>query len=483
VSEPRKRREKTEQSKKSYTPDPHRLLPQAPDSEKGLLSSFLISPREIGGLCAEKRITPEWFAIPSHGLIYRRLLEMWDDNEPIDFVILTQRLRDLDELDQCGGAAFVTELFTFLPTAANAAYYIDILEEALKSRGIINVGTEFAARAYDERDNPEELLDEFEGKVLSIRSGITVPTLGTAKQATVESLQVIEDLYSRKGSVSGLATGFADLDRLTDGMHPGEMIVIAARPSQGKTALAMNIVETVALDLEQPVGVFSLEMTRVQLVTRMLCSRARVNLARVRDGFLSDRDFPALQVAAIKVAASKLYIDDASSMSIQELRAKARRLYQQHKIKLLVIDYLQLLRSTSKRAERDRQLEVSEISAGLKGLAKELGIPLVVLCQISRKFDERGLNGRPRLSDLRESGSIEQDADTVSFIVRPEVYAETDEEKEILQGKAELIVAKQRNGPIGDVDLTFLKEYTRFETRAKGCDEENPPLSTGSFPL
>jgi replicative DNA helicase len=461
--------------RKSYSPDPHRLLPQSPDAEKGVLSSFLIAPREIGGLCAEKQVSREHFSIPSHALIYETLLGMWDKNEPIDFITLTQILRDRSQLDSCGGAAFVTELFTFLPTAANAPYYIDILQEKFTLREIIKVCTEFAARSYDEQDDVPNLLDKVETEVFRIAQDRFKDRVLNMKKLVVEAIGAIEDLYSRRGSITGLATGFSDFDKMTDGLHGSEMIVIAARPSMGKTALAMNIAEHVALEQKKAVAVFSLEMSSQQLVQRLLCSRARVNLGRVRDGFLSERDFPALQTAASRLAESKIFIDDTSGLSILELRAKARRLKSQHAIEAIFIDYLQLVRSTSRRAQDNRQLEIAEISSGLKGLAKELNIPVVVLAQLNRNPEQRtgDSKGRPRLSDLRESGSIEQDADLVGLLVREEYYADSDEEKEAAQGKATLIIAKQRNGPVGDVPLTFLKEYTRFETRAKGDHDEN----------
>jgi replicative DNA helicase len=460
--------------RKTYSPDPHRLLPQSPDAEKGVLSSFLIAPREIGGLCAEKQVTRDHFAIPSHALIYETLLGMWDKNEPIDFITLTQLLRDRSHLDSCGGAAFVTELFTFLPTAANAPYYIDILQEKFTLREIIKTCTEFAARGYDEQDDVPNLLDKVETEVFRIAQDRFKDRVMNMKKLVVEAIGAIEDLYSRRGSITGLATGFADLDKMTDGLHGSEMVVIAARPSMGKTALAMNIAEHVALEQKKAVAVFSLEMSSQQLVQRLLCSRARVNLGRVRDGFLSERDFPALQMAASRLAESKIFIDDTSGLSILELRAKARRLKSQHNIEAIFIDYLQLVRSTSRRAQDNRQLEIAEISSGLKGLAKELSIPVVVLAQLNRNPEQRtgDSKGRPRLSDLRESGSIEQDADLVGLLVREEYYADSDEEKEASQGKATLIIAKQRNGPVGDVPLTFLKEYTRFETRAKGDHDE-----------
>jgi replicative DNA helicase len=393
---------------------------------------------------------------------------MWDRNEPIDFITLTQILRDRGQLDQCGGAAFVTELFTFLPTAANAGYYIEILQEKFTLREIIKICTEFAARSYDEQDDVPNLLDRVETEVFRIAQDRFKDQVANMKQLVVQAIGAIEELYSRRGSITGLSTGFDVFDKMTDGLHGAEMIVVAARPSMGKTALAMNMAEHIAIELKKPIAVFSLEMSSQQLVQRLLCSRARVNLGRVRDGFLSERDFPALQTAASKLAESKIFIDDTSGLTILELRAKARRLKSQHDIQAIFIDYLQLLRSPSKRALDNRQLEIAEISAGLKSLAKELNVPVVVLAQLNRNPEQRtgDSRGRPRLSDLRESGSIEQDADLVGLLVREEYYADSEEEKKEVAGKSTLIIAKQRNGPVGDVPLTFLKEYTRFENRA-----------------
>ena len=460
--------------KVSYLPDIHRLLPQAPDAERGVLCSFLLAPREIGGLCAEKLVKAEHFHLPAHAQIYATLLELWDANKPIDFITLTQLLRDRGQLDQVGGAAFVTELFTFLPTAANAGYYIEILQEKYTLREIIKVCTEYAARSYDEQDDVAMLLNDVEAQVYGIAQGRFKDKTASMKDQVMEAIHAIEALYDRRGAITGLPTGFAELDKMLDGLHAAEMIVIAARPSMGKTALAMNIAEHIALEAKQPVAVFSLEMSTSQLVQRLLCSRARVNLGSVRNGFLAERDFPALTAAASKLAESKIFIDDTPGLSILELRAKARRLSSQHGIKAIFIDYLQLLRSTSRRAQDNRQLEIAEISSGLKALSKELSIPIVVLAQLNRNPEQRSgdSKGRPRLSDLRESGSIEQDADVVGLLVREEYYAENDEEKKESEGKATLIIAKQRNGPVGDVPLTFLKEYTRFENRAREAGGE-----------
>jgi replicative DNA helicase len=459
--------------KVSYLPDIHRLLPQSPEAEQGVLSSFLLAPREIGGLCAEKSIRAEHFHIPAHSSIYAVLLELWDANRPIDFITLTQILRDRALLDQVGGAAFVTNLFTFLPTAANAGYYIEIVQEKFTLREIIRVCTEYAARSYDQQDEVHTLLDDVESKIFEIAKDRFRDKAASMKDAVMAAIGSIQDLYERRGGITGLPTGLPDLDKMTDGLHRQEMIVIAARPSMGKTALAMNIAEYIAVDQGLPTAVFSLEMSSQQLVQRLLCSRAKVNLQRVRDGFLSERDFPALTAAASKLAEAKIFIDDTAGISILELRAKARRLKSQHNIQAIFIDYLQLLRSTSRRAQDNRQLEIAEISSGLKALAKELDLPIVVLAQLNRNPEQRSgdSKGRPRLSDLRESGSIEQDADLVGLLVREEYYADTDEDKKESEGKATLIIAKQRNGPVGDVPLTFLKEFTRFETRAHVADE------------
>jgi replicative DNA helicase len=460
------------QQKVSYLPDIHRLLPQSPDAEQGVLSSFLLAPREVGGLCAEKQITPAHFHIPAHAQIYEVLLTLWDGNKPIDFITLTQVLRDTGKLDQVGGAAFVTGLFTFLPTAANVGYYIEILQEKHTLREIIRVCTEYAARSYDEQDNVPNLLDDVETKIFAIAQDRFKDKAASMKDQVMQAIHAIEELYERRGAITGLPTGLAEFDKMTDGLHKAEMIVIAARPSMGKTALAMNIAEHIALEAKLPIAVFSLEMSTSQLVQRLLCSRARVNLGSVRNGFLSERDFPALTAAASKLAESKIFIDDTPGLSILELRAKSRRLKSQHDIQAIFIDYLQLLRSTSRRAQDNRQLEIAEISSGLKGLAKELNLPIVVLAQLNRNPEQRSgdSKGRPRLSDLRESGSIEQDADVVGLLVREEYYADTDEDKKEAEGKATLIIAKQRNGPVGDVPLTFLKEFTRFENRARESD-------------
>ncbi len=452
----------------SYPPDFHREFPQAPDAEKGVLSSILLAPKEVIGLAVESGVKKETFYIPAHGEIYETLLELWNANRPIDFITIAQFLRDRNKLDAVGGPALLNDLFVYLPTAANAAYYIEILLEKFTLREIIKVCNEYSARSYEEQDNPQGLLDEVETKIFAIAKDRFKDKAASLKEMVMKAIGDIHKLYDNRGKTNGIETGFKQLDQMTDGLHGAEMFVIAARPSMGKTAFAMNIVENIALNLNQAVAVFSLEMSSQQLVQRMLCSLARVNMGSIRNGFLSERDLPALANAGAQLAKAKILIDDTSSLSILELRAKARRMKSQHDIAAIFIDYLQLLRSTSSRAKDNRQLEIAEISAGIKALAKELNIPIVILAQLNRNPEARTgeAKGRPRLSDLRESGTIEQDADVVGLLVREEYYADSDEAKAEAVGKATLIIAKQRNGPTGDVPLTFIKEYARFEDRA-----------------
>jgi replicative DNA helicase len=448
----------------SYLPDVHRQLPQSLDGEKGVLGSILLSPQTVLDTCIENGIRPEHFHFPSHALIYELLRDLGDRGVPIDLITLTQQLSDRNMLEKAGGALAITDLYTFVPTAANAEYYLEILREKYLLRQVILTCTEFAGRCYDEQGDARDLLDEVEKRVLAIGEQRFQGDLTDIKKQVMDAVASIEKLYQNKGGITGISTGFKILDQMTSGLHGGEMFVVAARPSMGKTAFAMTIAEHVAVDLGKPVGIFSLEMSSQQLVQRLICSRARIDLQRIRDGFLSKMEIPKLSAAADQLAKSRIYIDDTAGLTILELRAKTRRMRERLGIELLVVDYLQLLRSDSRRAKDNRQLEVAEISYGIKALAKELNIPILILAQLNRQPDEKG--GRPMLSHLRESGTIEQDADVVAMLFRAEVYEKDEEERKAKEGEAELIIAKQRNGPVGDVPLTFLKQYTRFEDRA-----------------
>jgi replicative DNA helicase len=452
-----------------------RLPPHAPEAEQGVLGCVLLSPNDCLGVCIEKfKSGAEVFYDLRHQTIFKVLAEMYDAREAIDLITLQQRLKNRQMLEEVGGLAYLSALPDAVPSAANLSYYLDIVQEKFLLRRMIQTCTGVVSRVYEHEGEIDALMDEVERDILRISESRVQSHTPPIKQLVNKAINTIESFHQQQGVLTGVGTGFADLDRMTTGLHGGEMIVIAARPSMGKTSLAMNMAEHAAIEQRLPVGVFSLEMTADSLVLRMLCSRSRVNLRSVREGFLAERDFPKLTGAAGKLAGAPLFIDDSSGLSILQLRAKARRMAQQYGIKLFVIDYLQLLHSTARRAE-NRQQEIADISSGIKSLAKELDVPVIVLSQLNREI-EREKGRPPRLSDLRESGSIEQDADVVGLLYRPKA-GEDDEGGGSADEEAvpvNLLIAKQRNGPTGDVNLTFLKPYTRFETAAKVSDEDVP---------
>jgi len=453
-----------------------RLPPHAPEAEQGVLGCVLLSPNECMGQCIEKlKAGGDVFYDLRHQTIFSTLADMYDKREAIDVITLQQRLKDKQLLEQVGGIPYLAALPDAVPSAANLSYYLDIVQEKYLLRKMIQTCTDVVGRVYDFEGEVDALMDEVERDILRISEARVETHTITIKELVHKAIGTIEDFHQRQGMLTGVGTGFADLDKMTSGLHPGEMVVIAARPSMGKTSLAMNIAEHVAIEQKLPVGVFSLEMTANSLVLRMLCSRSRVNLRSVREGFLAERDFPKITGAAGEMARAPLFIDDSSGLSILQLRAKARRMAQQYGVKLFVIDYLQLLHSTARRAE-NRQQEIADISNGIKSLAKELNVPIIVLSQLNREL-EREKNRKPRLSDLRESGAIEQDADLVGLLYKP---SSGDDEESGASGDEQdalpvnLLIAKQRNGPTGDVNLTFLKSYTRFESAAKVSDDDVP---------
>jgi replicative DNA helicase len=457
------------------TPKIDRLPPSSTEAEQGVLGCILLSPNECMGECIEKlRPGRDAFYDLRHQTLYQTLLEMYESRAGIDLITVHQRLKDRQQLEGAGGVAYVSSLPDAVSSSAGLQFYVDILLEKYLLRRMIQTCIAIERRAFEHEGDVEMLLDEVERDIFQITQERVSGSAASMRELVHKAISKIEEYHTNQGMLTGIATGFVDFDKMTTGLHEGEMVVIAARPSVGKTSLAMNIAEHVALELKVPVGVFSLEMTADQLVLRMLCSRSRVNLRSIRDGFLAERDFPKLTGTAGKMAGAPLFIDDSAGLSILQLRAKARRMWQQYGIKLFVIDYLQLLHSTSRRAE-NRQQEISEISGGLKSLAKELGVPVIVLSQLNRELEKRGPGERPRLSDLRESGAIEQDADLVGLLYRETKNKDGEEEVNEVEQDAipvKLFIAKQRNGPTGDVDLTFLKGYTRFESAAKVSMED-----------
>jgi replicative DNA helicase len=452
-----------------------RLPPHSIEAEQGVLGCILLSPNDCMGECIEKLKPGEKvFYDLKHKTLFQTLVEMYDAKEAIDLITLPQRLKNIQQLDNVGGLAYLSSLPDAVPSAANLEYYLDIVLEKYLLRKMIETCSGIVGRVFDYEGEVDGLLDEVERDILLISEERVTGANATIKELVNRAISKIEEYHQNNGMLTGISTGFADFDKMTTGLHEGEMVVIAARPSVGKTSLAMNIAEHVSLELKVPVGVFSLEMTADQLVLRMLCSRSRVNLRNIRDGFLAERDFPKLTGAAGNMAGAPLFIDDSSGLSILQLRAKARRMWQQYGIKLFVIDYLQLLNSTSRRAE-NRQQEIAEISGGIKSLAKELSVPIIVLSQLNRELEKRGPGERPRLSDLRESGAIEQDADLVGLLYKESKGKDGEDESNEPEADAipvRLYIAKQRNGPTGDVDLTFLKSITRFESAAKVSIED-----------
>ena len=435
-----------------------KVPPQSLEAEESVLGGVLLDNTALDR--ALEFITADDFYREAHRKIMRGMIELNQRGEPVDLVTLSDTLKLQGTLADVGGAAYLAELAEKVPTAANVAYYARIVRQKSVLRSLIQTATEIATLGYESSADVDQFLDEAEHKIFEISERKVRPTFFRIRDIMVDSMKAIEQLYERKELVTGVPTGFVDLDRMTAGLQPADLIVIAGRPSMGKTAFALNIAQYVALTTKVGVAVFSLEMSKEQLVLRMLCSEARVDQSKVRSGFAADRDFPKLVTAAGRLSDAPIYIDDTAALSVLELRAKARRLKREResKLGLIMVDYLQLMRGHD---ADNREQEISSISRSLKALAKELNVPVIALSQLNRQVETRA-EKKPVMADLRESGAIEQDADVIGFLYRPIVYDKNAEER-----AAEIIIAKQRNGPIGTVPLTFMSEYTRFENRAE----------------
>jgi replicative DNA helicase len=451
-----------------------RLPPHSIECEMGSLGCIMISPNECMAEAIESlRDNGTEFYDLRHMTIWDCLVEMYDRGIVIDVISLQEQLKNKDMLEQVGGISYLSCLPDAVPSSANLSYYLNVVVEKYILRRAIQVSTEVCSRVYEFQGEVDELMDSIERDMINIRERRQSNETKLIKTLIQENIATIESYGDRRGAITGIATGFTDLDRMTSGLQGSEMIVIAGRPSMGKTSLAMNIADYVATDLKIPVGVFSLEMSAPSLTLRMLCSRARVNLRSIREGFLAERDIPRIMTAGDRLMNAPLYIDDSGTLTVMQMRAKARRMVMQYGIKLAVVDYLQLLKSNNRKV-KSRQEEISDISSGIKALAKELNIPIIVLSQLNREV-EREKNRKPRLADLRESGAIEQDADVVGMLYQVQSGDEendTWEQNDVVP--INLLIAKQRNGPTGDVNLTFLKSYTRFESAARVSDEDVP---------
>lgn len=436
-------------------------------SEKGLPANVLAERSVLGAVLmdgaafnhAAEVLRPEDFHLDSHRKIFRAMRELSQANRAIDFITLGEALERTSELEMVGGHAYLISLTDGLPRSVNVEHYARIVKDRSLLRQLLGVANEIATECLAGTEESASILERAQKLIFDVAEERVKEGLTSVAEITGPLLERIDAMHGQE--ITGLKTGFNALDQLTAGMHPADLIIIAARPSMGKTSFSMNIVENVCLAGDKTAAVFSLEMSKVQLVLRMLCSTARVNAHRMRMGFLDRDDIERLTEAAARLAQTKIYIDDTAGIDITTLRAKCRRLKAEHNLDLVMIDYLQLMGSTSRM--ENRNLEISAISRGLKGLAKELNVPVIALSQLSRASEQRKGEHRPILSDLRESGSIEQDADVVAFIYRDEVYNRDSEDK----GKAEIIVAKQRNGPTDTVKLAFLRDFTRFENLAE----------------
>jgi len=449
-----------------------RVPPQNIEAEQSVLGAMLID-KEAVALVAEK-LLPEDFYREAHRVIFQAMLSLYARNEAVDLITITDALKSMGKLDDVGGIAYVTSLANMVPTAANVKYHADIVEEKSTLRQLVSCGTKIAGLGYEGGTDVREIIDEAESTVLTVSNRKQKNDFVPIERVLEATVKNIESLVGSKGGITGLATGFLDFDNLTAGLHPSDFIILAARPSMGKTALALNMVQNVAIrglgkDGDQKkVGLFSLEMSKEQLVQRMLCAEAEIDAQNLRVGQLSDDDWGRLWQAADSLSKAKIFIDETPGITAMEMRSRARRLKAQEGLDLIVVDYLQLMQGSGKKANADnRQQEVSEISRSLKALARELNVPVIALSQLSRGVESR-TSKRPMLSDLRESGSLEQDADIVAFLYREDYYKQEDEEKSNI---TELIVAKHRNGPVGTINLFFQNQFTKFRSMSR----QKPP--------
>ncbi len=434
-----------------------KIPPQNIEAEQSVLGAMLIDEEAIG--VALETLDQSWFYEDAHRVIYQAMLELYNQRKNVDLITLSDRLRGDGNLDRIGGLPYLSQLAEIVPTSANVEHYADIVKAKGILRNLIKNATEIVNACYTSGSEIDDIVDRAEELIFEISEIKHRQSASDIKDLVKQSIEKIDKLFQKKEKVTGIATGFADFDRMTSGLQSSDLVILAGRPSMGKSALAGAIIEHVGIDAQKPVAIFSLEMSKEQLVQRMLCSQARVDAHKVRTGFLSPSDWPLLTKAAGKLSNARIYIDDTPAISALELRAKARRLKSQYDIQLIVLDYLQLMRGHTR--SDSRQQEISEISRSIKALARELNVPIVALSQLSRAVESRQ-DHKPQLSDLRESGAIEQDADVVILLMREEYYNPTEDNR----GKAEVIIAKQRNGPVGSFQLAFLKEFVRFENLA-----------------
>lgn len=429
-----------------------RLPPQNLEAEQSVLGAILIDNNALPK--SLEIIDEDDFYRIAHRKIFKAMIELFEKNEPIDIITLTDQLKKNNDIEAIGGVAYLSTLINMVPTAANVRYHSNIVREKSLLRGLLRSVNEISSKVYEDNLDAEDLVDYAEKSIFDISEKRIKTSFVTLKDVIKSSFEMIEHLYDKKETITGVASGFKDLDEMTTGFQKGDLIIIGGRPSMGKTAFALNIAQHVGLEIKEPVAIFSLEMSKEQLAFRMLCAEAMVNSNSIRKGFIKKEDWHKLTEAAGNLTGAPIYIDDSSGITALELRAKARRLKIEHGLSLVIVDYLQLMKG--KGSFETREQEISDISRSLKALAKELSVPVIAVSQLNRSVEARR-PPKPILADLRESGAIEQDADVILFLYRDEVY-----NKEANKGHAEVIIAKQRNGPTGTVNLAYLSHCTRF---------------------
>jgi len=436
-----------------------KLPPQNLEAEMAVLGSMLLDEEAVSA--SSEKLDASCFYKDTHRKIFQAIIDLYNANKAVDLITLTDALKITGSLDEIGGASYLTSLANAVPTAANINHYAGIVREKYILRTLINNSTKIVTLCHESEGNIAEIVDTAEKLIFEVSDRRNQGSYLHLKDIIKESIETIDKLYQNKAHVTGVPSGYVDFDIKTAGLQPSDLIIIAGRPSMGKSAFALGIAEYAGVVEKVPTAIFSLEMSKEQLVQRMLCAHARVDAHKVRTGYLATSDWPRLTAAAGKLSESPIFIDDTPAISVMELRARARRLKSHHDIKLIILDYMQLMRGSAMNME-SRQQEISEISRSLKALARELNVPVIAISQLSRAVESR-TDHRPQLSDLRESGAIEQDADVVVLILREEYYNPSPEN----QGIAEAIIAKQRNGPVGSLKLAFIKEFTRFDNLAR----------------
>jgi replicative DNA helicase len=450
-----------------------RTPPHNIEAEQAVIGAVFLEPEALSR--ASELLVPEDFYRASHQRIFRSMLNLSDKGDPIDLVTITTALSNAKVLDEVGGVSYLSDLANSVPTAANIEYYSRIVEEKALLRRLIHTATDIVTTSFSREDEIEEVLNEAEKNILDVSHRKNAGAFKNIKDVLIEVYDNIEQLHHHNADVTGIATGFRDLDHITSGFQRNDLIIIAARPSVGKTAFALNIAQNIGIHTQENVAIFSLEMGAEQLVSRMLCAEGNIDAQRLRTGSLEAEDWSKLTMAMGSLSNAGIFIDDTPGIRVNDIRSKCRRLKQEHGLGMILIDYLQLIQGSANSKE-NRQQEVSEISRSLKGLARELNVPLIALSQLSRGVESRQ-DKRPMMSDLRESGSIEQDADIVGFLYRDDYYDQESEKQNII----EIIISKQRNGPVGTVELAFVKEFNKFVDLDHRYQESDiPPVGAGA---